>query len=73
MQLSSYWGPVVMVWLGPHPAVVLCGYAALQDPLALKADAFSRCRAPSVFERFTHGNGEAWAVEVWARTMQFGR
>lgn len=27
--------------LGPHPAVVLCGYSALRDALVLQADAFS--------------------------------
>lgn len=58
------------VWLGPLPAVVLCGYAALRDALVLQADAFSGRGAMAVFERFTHGNGEAqgW-VEVSTRPL----
>ncbi|KAM7340059.1 hypothetical protein ACRRTK_000674 [Alexandromys fortis] len=57
MELSSHWGPVFTVWLGPRPAVVLCGYKALRDALVLQADAFSGRGAMAVFERFTHGNG----------------
>ncbi|XP_021506281.1 cytochrome P450 2F3-like [Meriones unguiculatus] len=57
MELSSRWGPVFTVWLGPRPAVVLCGYAALRDALVQQADAFSGRGAMAVFERFTHGNG----------------
>ncbi|XP_012588922.1 PREDICTED: cytochrome P450 2F5-like [Condylura cristata] len=41
MELSGRWGPVFTVWLGPRPAVVLCGYAALRDALVLQADSFS--------------------------------
>ncbi|XP_072609291.1 cytochrome P450 2F2-like isoform X2 [Vulpes vulpes] len=57
MELSGRWGPVFTVRLGPRPAVVLCGYAALRDALVLQADAFSGRGAVAVFERFTHGNG----------------
>ncbi|KAF4011045.1 hypothetical protein G4228_002179 [Cervus hanglu yarkandensis] len=56
MELSGRWGPVFTVWLGPRPAVVLCGYAALRDALVLQADAFSGRGAMAVFERFTRGN-----------------
>lgn len=59
------------VWLGPRPAVVLCGYAALRDALVLQADAFSGRGAMAVFERFTRGNGEArGAAEVRTRNTQ---
>lgn len=47
------------VRLGPRPAVMLCGYAALRDALVLQADTFSGRGAMTVFERFTRGNGEA--------------
>ncbi|XP_049643147.1 cytochrome P450 2F2-like [Suncus etruscus] len=57
MELSARWGPVFTVWLGPRPAVVLCGYAALRDALVLQADTFSGRGAMPVFERFTRGNG----------------
>ncbi|KAB0382940.1 hypothetical protein FD755_004857 [Muntiacus reevesi] len=56
MELSGRWGPVFTVCLGPRPALVLCGYAALRDALVLQADAFSGRRAMAVFERFTRGN-----------------
>ncbi|XP_007537967.3 cytochrome P450 2F5-like [Erinaceus europaeus] len=57
MELSGRWGPVFTVWLGPRPAVVLCGYTALRDALVLQAEAFSGRGAMAVFERFTLGNG----------------
>uniref|UniRef100_G1M0H6 Cytochrome P450 family 2 subfamily F member 1 n=1 Tax=Ailuropoda melanoleuca TaxID=9646 RepID=G1M0H6_AILME len=41
MELSGRWSPVFTMRLGPHPAVVLCGYSALRDALVLQADAFS--------------------------------
>lgn len=50
------------VWLGPRPAVVLCGYAALRDALVLQADTFSGRGTVAIFERFTRGNGEALGV-----------
>lgn len=58
-SLSSRWGSVFTLWLGLHPAVVLCGYAALQNALVLQAEGISHCGATAVFERFTHRNGEA--------------
>ncbi|XP_021024724.1 cytochrome P450 2F3-like [Mus caroli] len=61
MELSSHWGPVFTVWLGPLPAVVLCGYEALRDALVLQADAFSGRGAMAVFDRFTRGNGIAFS------------
>lgn len=61
-QLSARWGPVFTVRLGPRPAVVLCGYAALRDALVRQADAFSGRGAMAVFEPFTRGNGEARAA-----------
>ncbi|XP_006871580.1 PREDICTED: cytochrome P450 2F2-like [Chrysochloris asiatica] len=57
MELSGRWGPVFTLHLGPRPAVVLCGYAALRDALVLQADTFSGRGAMAVFERFTRGNG----------------
>lgn len=60
------------VQLGPRPAVVLCGYAALRDALVLQADAFSGRGSMAVFERFTRGHGEARALAVPACTPQAG-
>ncbi|XP_012512417.1 PREDICTED: cytochrome P450 2F2-like [Propithecus coquereli] len=57
MELSRRWGSAFTVRLGPRPAAVLCGYAALRDALVLQADAFSGRGAMAVFDRFTRGNG----------------
>ncbi|XP_073882718.1 cytochrome P450 2B11-like [Macaca fascicularis] len=57
VELSGRWGPVFTAQLGPRPAVVLCGYAALRDALVLQADAFSGRGSMAVFERFTRGHG----------------
>ncbi|XP_008852245.1 cytochrome P450 2F2-like [Nannospalax galili] len=70
MELSSRWGPVFTVWLGPRPAVVLCGYTALRDALVLQADAFSGRGSMAVFERFTHGNGIAFSNGPRWRTLR---
>nr|XP_020835090.1 cytochrome P450 2A6-like [Phascolarctos cinereus] len=58
MELSCRYGPVFTVHLGPRPAVVLCGSAALREALLLQGDAFSGRGAMPTFERFTRGNGE---------------
>ncbi|XP_075393064.1 cytochrome P450 2F3-like [Tenrec ecaudatus] len=57
MELSRRWGPVFTVWLGPRPAVVLCGYEALRDALVLQADTFAGRGTLAAFERFMRGNG----------------
>ncbi|XP_027286213.1 cytochrome P450 2F2-like [Cricetulus griseus] len=70
MELSGRWGPVFTVWLGPRPAVVLCGYKALREALVLQADAFSGRGAMAVFERFTHGNGIVFSNGPRWRTLR---
>ncbi|XP_057349242.1 cytochrome P450 2F2-like isoform X3 [Manis pentadactyla] len=70
MELSARWGPVFTVRLGPRPAVVLCGYAALRDALVLQADAFSGRGAMAVFERFTRGNGIVFSNGQRWRTLR---
>ncbi|XP_037371411.1 cytochrome P450 2F2-like [Talpa occidentalis] len=70
MELSGRWGPVFTVWLGPRPAVVLCGYAALRDALVLQADSFSGRGAMAVFERFTRGNGILFSNGQRWRTLR---
>ncbi|KAK2500601.1 hypothetical protein MC885_019414 [Smutsia gigantea] len=70
MELSARWGPVFTVRLGPRPAVVLCGYAAVRDALVLQADAFSGRGAMAVFERFTRGNGIVFSNGQRWRTLR---
>uniref|UniRef100_A0A8D2DE11 Uncharacterized protein n=1 Tax=Sciurus vulgaris TaxID=55149 RepID=A0A8D2DE11_SCIVU len=68
--LSRNWGPIFTVWLGPRPAVVLCGYAALRDALVLQADTFSGRGAMPVFQRFTRGNGIVFSNGPRWRTLR---
>ncbi|XP_034492527.2 cytochrome P450 2F2-like isoform X1 [Marmota flaviventris] len=70
MKLSRSWGPVFTVWLGPRPAVVLCGYEALRDALVLQADTFSGRGAMPVFQRFTRGNGIVFSNGPRWRTLR---
>nr|XP_023507020.1 cytochrome P450 2F2-like [Equus caballus] len=70
MELSGRWGPVFTVRLGPRPAVILCGYAALRDALVLQADTFSGRGAMTVFERFTRGNGILFSNGQRWRTLR---
>ncbi|XP_027711374.1 cytochrome P450 2F2-like isoform X2 [Vombatus ursinus] len=60
-ELSRRYGPVFTVHLGPRPAVVLSGSAALREALLLQGDAFSGRGAMPTFERFTRGNGIAFS------------
>uniref|UniRef100_A0A8C3IXE4 Cytochrome P450 n=1 Tax=Chrysemys picta bellii TaxID=8478 RepID=A0A8C3IXE4_CHRPI len=39
-KLYKKYGPVFTVWLGPKPAVVLCGYEAVRDALVGHAEEF---------------------------------
>ncbi|XP_069728442.1 cytochrome P450 2C5-like [Phaenicophaeus curvirostris] len=39
-KLSSTYGPIFTVWLGPKPAVVLCGYEVVKDALVGHSEEF---------------------------------
>ncbi|KFV06912.1 Cytochrome P450 2C20, partial [Pterocles gutturalis] len=39
-KLSSRYGPIFTVWLGPKPVVVLCGYEAVKDALLGHSEEF---------------------------------
>ncbi|NWW85372.1 CP2BJ protein, partial [Rhynochetos jubatus] len=39
-QLSSTYGPIFTVWLGPKPVVVLCGYKVVKDALLGHSEEF---------------------------------
>lgn len=57
--LSSGWGPAFTLWLGPGNLQWCCAAMQRSRMHSLHADAFSCRGAMGVFERFTHGNGEA--------------
>ncbi|XP_051900057.1 cytochrome P450 2F3-like [Pristis pectinata] len=59
IQLSRKYGPVFTVWLGPRPAVVLCGFEAVKEALVNQADDFgARGTVPSI-RKVTNGYGIA--------------
>ncbi|XP_078287103.1 cytochrome P450 2G1-like [Rhinoraja longicauda] len=55
IQLGRKYGPVFTVWLGPRPAVVLCGFKAVKEALVDQADDFgARGTVPSI-RKITNG------------------
>lgn len=59
IQLGRKYGPVFTIWLGPRPAVVLCGYKAVKEALVNQADDFgARGTVPSI-SKVTRGYGIA--------------
>ncbi|XP_072885377.1 cytochrome P450 2B4-like [Hemitrygon akajei] len=59
IQLGRKYGPVFTVWLGPRPAVVLCGFEAVKEALVNQAEDFgARGTVPSI-RKVTRGYGIA--------------
>ncbi|XP_067831176.1 cytochrome P450 2G1-like isoform X2 [Heptranchias perlo] len=59
IKLSRKYGPVFTVWLGPRPAVVLCGFETVKEALVDRADDFgARGTVPSI-RKVTNGYGIA--------------
>ncbi|XP_072405380.1 cytochrome P450 2F2-like [Chiloscyllium punctatum] len=59
MKLAKKYGSVFTVWLGPRPAVVLCGYETVKEALVNQADDFgARGTVPSI-RKITNGYGIA--------------
>ncbi|KAM9119127.1 cytochrome P450 2B4-like [Pangshura tecta] len=56
-KLSKKYGPVFTVWLGPKPAVVLCGYEVVKEALVGQAEEFGGRAAIAIHERVTDGYG----------------
>ncbi|KAM5236364.1 LOW QUALITY PROTEIN: cytochrome P450 2B4-like [Ctenodactylus gundi] len=66
--LREKYGDVFTVYLGPQPAVILCGYEAIQEALVDQAEAFSGrgfiAMTDSIFQGtgVTFANGKPWKV-----------
>ncbi|CAM4686448.1 unnamed protein product [Lepidochelys olivacea] len=65
-RLCQEYGPIFTVWLGPRPAVVLCGYEVLREALVENSDAFSGRGPIPLLKELNHGyglvdsSGERW-------------
>ncbi|XP_075440324.1 cytochrome P450 2C23-like, partial [Ascaphus truei] len=66
LRLSSQYGPVCTVYMGPNPVVVLNGYDAVREALLDNGEVFSsRGRIPIIEQAFKgygvlFSNGERW-------------
>ncbi|XP_072346329.1 cytochrome P450 2G1-like [Scyliorhinus torazame] len=59
IKMSKKYGSVFTVWLGPRPAVVLCGFETVKEALVTRADNFgARGTVPSI-SKITNGYGIA--------------
>ncbi|XP_065272358.1 cytochrome P450 2C5-like [Emys orbicularis] len=71
-KLCKKYGPVFTVWLGPKPAVVLCGYEAVRDALVGHAEEFGGRGAIAIHERVTDGYGLVTGSEKkWRELRRF--
>ncbi|XP_005297671.1 cytochrome P450 2C5-like [Chrysemys picta bellii] len=71
-KLYKKYGPVFTVWLGPKPAVVLCGYEAVRDALVGHAEEFGGRAAIAIHERVTDGYGLVTGSEKkWRELRRF--
>ncbi|KAG2469210.1 CP2BJ protein, partial [Polypterus senegalus] len=72
MKLSETYGPVMTVYLGPHPMVVLVGLQAIEEALLQQADAFSGRACLPMFKKLTDGFGVAFTNgENWKQLRRF--
>ncbi|KAM9113142.1 cytochrome P450 2F2-like [Pangshura tecta] len=65
-RLCQEYGPIFTVWLGPRPAVVLCGYEVVHDALVEHSEEFSNRASIPLLKHLNRGyglintNGERW-------------
>ncbi|XP_055992016.1 cytochrome P450 2B4-like [Sorex fumeus] len=68
LALRDKYGDVFTVYLGPRPAVVLCGYKAVKEALVDQAEAFSGRGPIAIIDPVFQGtgvifaNGKSWKV-----------
>uniref|UniRef100_G1KU82 Uncharacterized protein n=1 Tax=Anolis carolinensis TaxID=28377 RepID=G1KU82_ANOCA len=56
-KLVEKYGPIFTVWMGPNPAVVLCGYEVVKDALVNHAEAFGGRHITPILDRVYNAQG----------------
>ncbi|KAM4696363.1 LOW QUALITY PROTEIN: uncharacterized protein WCC33_015131 [Rhinophrynus dorsalis] len=72
MELSKKYGPVYTLYMGPKPAVVLCGYQAVKEALVDQAEKFSGRAELPIVDLTSQGYGIAFSNgERWKELRRF--
>ncbi|XP_068135053.1 cytochrome P450 2G1-like isoform X2 [Hyperolius riggenbachi] len=72
MQFWRKYGDVFTIWMGPYPAVVLCGYKTIKEALITFAPQFSERWPVAVTGRLVKGYGIVTRNgEHWQQTKRF--
>ncbi|XP_028652512.1 cytochrome P450 2B4-like [Erpetoichthys calabaricus] len=72
LKMSETYGPVMTVYLGPQPVVVLVGFEAVHEALVKHADAFAGRATMPLFLRVNKGYGMAFTNgERWRQLRRF--
>ncbi|XP_042305981.1 cytochrome P450 2C20-like isoform X3 [Sceloporus undulatus] len=58
-KLVQKYGPIFTIWMGPKPAVVLCGYEVVKDALVDHSEVFGGRSPLPISKRVTKGQGLA--------------
>ncbi|XP_066468983.1 cytochrome P450 2B4-like [Tiliqua scincoides] len=70
LKLTEKYGPVFTVWMGPRPAVVLCGYEVLKDALLDHAEEFGGRPSSPIKVPGTKGQGFGHANDKKLQEMR---
>ncbi|KAG8448802.1 hypothetical protein GDO86_015756 [Hymenochirus boettgeri] len=72
LELSKTYGPVYTLYIGPTPAVVLCGYNAVKEALVDNAEMFSGRAELPIVDLTSKGYGIAFSNgERWKELRRF--
>ncbi|XP_063791777.1 cytochrome P450 2G1-like [Pseudophryne corroboree] len=72
LELSKKYGPVYTLYIGPQPAVVLCGYKAVKEALVDNAEKFSGRAEFPIVELTSKGYGIAFSNgDRWKELRRF--
>ncbi|KAM8953737.1 cytochrome P450 2G1-like [Pelodytes ibericus] len=72
LELSKQYGPVFTLYLGPQPAVVVCGYQAVKEALVEHSESFSGRAELPIVDLTSQGFGIAFSNgERWKELRRF--
>ncbi|XP_063287384.1 cytochrome P450 2G1-like [Pelobates fuscus] len=72
LELSKKYGPVYTMYIGPRPAVVLCGYQAVKEALVDQSEVFSGRAEVPILDLTSAGYGIAFTNgERWKELRRF--